>query len=380
MSAPHCSPPPADLPPDDVFREIFLRLPPDPSFLFSASLVCRRWRRLIRSPAFLHRFRAFHRTPPVLGFFQNLWTLPTGRRIRFVPTTGPATRISLPPGFPDWVLDCCHGRVLLYSYSDRELLVWDPMTGDKHYVGAPPDLVGEDVAAALVCAADHVDHTDCHSSPFQIIFLDCREDDQYWVCACVYSSETEVWGSCAAITIPSLVSSDSSALVGNSVYWKIIFAEEDSNHILEFELRSQRLGLIELPEGIRENYMSDIHIMPAEDGSIGFAGVSYSSIHFWSRRIDSEGVAGWALLRIIDMDKLTLSSMPAGDMFLWSSVVAFARDSDDLFLQAEGGIFMIKIRSMQLRKVREASGSAIYPYASFYTRGCDIVGIDDIDD
>jgi len=80
------------------------------------------------------------------------------------------------------------------------------------------------------------------------------------------------------------------------------------------------------------------------------------------------------------MDKLTLSSMPAGDMFLWSSVVAFARDSDDLFLQAEGGIFMIKIRSMQLRKVREASGSAIYPYASFYTRGCDIVGIDDRDD
>jgi hypothetical protein len=28
-------------------------------------------------------------------------------------------------------------------------------------------------------------------------------------------------------------------------------------------------------------------------------------------------VAGWALLRIIDMDKLSLSGVPAGDMFFW---------------------------------------------------------------
>ncbi|CAL4924308.1 unnamed protein product [Urochloa decumbens] len=383
MSAPHCSPPPADLPPDDVFQEVFLRLPPEPTFLLTASLVCKRWRRVIRSSAFLHRFRAFHRTPPVLGFFQNLWTLgcPPGRRIRFVPTAGPAARISPPPGFQGWVLDCCHGRVLLYSYSDEELLVWDPMTGDTQCVSAPPDVVGEDVTATLVCAAKQGDCTDCHSSPFQIIFLACKEEDQYWVSACIYSSEIDAWGSWAAIPTPSLVSLDSSTLVGNSVYWKIDFAEEDSNHILEFELgQSQRLCLIELPEGVREKYMSDIHIMPAEDGGIGFSGVNYSSIHLWSRRIGSEGVAGWVLLRIIDMDKLPLSGALAGDMFLWSSVVAFARDSDELFLQAESGIFMINISSMQLRKVLEASGSAIYPYASFFTRGCDTVGIDDRDE
>jgi hypothetical protein len=115
--------------------------------------------------------------------------------------------------------------------------------------------------------------------------------------------------------------------------------------------------------------MSDIHIVPAEDGVIAFAGVNYSSIHLWSRRIDSEGVAGWALLRIIDMDMLILSGVPTGDVFLWSSVVEFARDSGELFVLAESGIFMINIRSMQLRKVLQASGSAIYPYASFYTPG-----------
>lgn len=100
--------------------------------------------------------------------------------------------------------------------------------------------------------------------------------------------------------------------------------------------------------------MSDIHIMLAEDGGVGFAGVNYSSVHLWSRGIDSEGVAGWALLRTIDMDRFTLSGAPTGDMFLWSSAVAFERDSDELFLQAEGGIFMINISSMQLRKVFEA--------------------------
>jgi hypothetical protein len=130
-----------------------------------------------------------------------------------------------------WVLDCCHDRVLLYSYSDEELVFWDPVTGGTHYVSAATGLVGEDVTAALVCAAGHGDCTDCHSSPFQIIFLDCKEGDKYRVSTCVYSSKTDIWGSWAEITTPYLVSSDSSALVGNSVYWKIDFGEEDNNFL-----------------------------------------------------------------------------------------------------------------------------------------------------
>jgi hypothetical protein len=307
----------------------------------------------------------------VLGFFQNLWTLscPLDQRIRFVPTAATSTRFSPPTGLQYWVLDCFHGRVLLYSYAEKEFLVWDPMAGDTHHVSAPLDLICGDIAAAVVSAAGHDDLTDCHSGPFQIVLLDSKVDDRYWVSACIYSSETGIWGDWATIGTPSIVSSEPNAFVGNAVYCKLDFAKEDSNHILEFELHGQRLGLIELPEGTRENYMSDIQVMPAEDGGIGFCGVNCSSIHLWSRRIDSEGVAGWALLRIIDMDKLTLSGVSVGDMFLWSSAVAFARDSEDLFLQAEAGIFMINLRSMHLRKVLEASGSAIYPYASFYTRG-----------
>uniref|UniRef100_A0A0A8ZXI3 F-box domain-containing protein n=1 Tax=Arundo donax TaxID=35708 RepID=A0A0A8ZXI3_ARUDO len=61
------------LPPDDVIREILLRLPPHPACLLRAALVCKHWRRLVRDAAFLCRLRARHRhKPPLLGFFDRL--------------------------------------------------------------------------------------------------------------------------------------------------------------------------------------------------------------------------------------------------------------------------------------------------------------------
>ncbi|KAF8697294.1 hypothetical protein HU200_035883 [Digitaria exilis] len=48
---------------DDLLSEILLRLPPQPSSLPRASLVCKRWRRLVADPHFRRRFRARHRNP-----------------------------------------------------------------------------------------------------------------------------------------------------------------------------------------------------------------------------------------------------------------------------------------------------------------------------
>ncbi|KAM0838772.1 hypothetical protein ACQ4PT_060753 [Festuca glaucescens] len=58
----------APLDDDDLLLEILLRLPPQPSSLLRASLVCKRWRCLVSDPGFLRRFRAHHRKPPLLGF------------------------------------------------------------------------------------------------------------------------------------------------------------------------------------------------------------------------------------------------------------------------------------------------------------------------
>ncbi|TVU31264.1 hypothetical protein EJB05_22945 [Eragrostis curvula] len=373
-----CSPP-ADLPPD-ILLEIFLHLSSEPRHLLAASLVCKRWRRLVRNPDFLRRFRAFHRAPPVLGFFQNIWCVTRcsnqhQRRLGFKPTVSSVGRLTPPnPDLMRWALDCRHGRVLLQCSGDQGLHVWDPMAGEAHYLRRPPGSQGLDIAAAVVCAAGHDDHTDCHSTPFQIVFLDaCKrvEDDgdvARILSAYVYSSETDAWGDATVITFPfTFDSSKGSVLVGNSLYWMLELDELFSSYILEFSLSGQRLELIELPDAdVCEAYMSDIHVMPAEDGGIGFVGVNQSSLHFWSRRIDPEGAAEWVLIRIVDLNKL--SGLPAADILLFSSVVACSEDGDELFIQSEAGIFMINIRSLRLKKVLEATGLPIYPYTSFYTR------------
>jgi hypothetical protein len=61
LSSPPPTPAAARLPNDDyLLQEILLRLPPLPSSLLRAGLVCKRWRRLLSDPHFLRRFRSLH--------------------------------------------------------------------------------------------------------------------------------------------------------------------------------------------------------------------------------------------------------------------------------------------------------------------------------
>ena len=61
-------PPPAPSLPDELIKEIFLRLPPDePENLFRPALVCKPWLRILCDPGFLRSYLAFHGAPPLLG-------------------------------------------------------------------------------------------------------------------------------------------------------------------------------------------------------------------------------------------------------------------------------------------------------------------------
>ncbi|CAN6222317.1 unnamed protein product [Urochloa humidicola] len=72
----------------DLIGEIVLRLPPsDPACLVRASLVCNLWRGIISDRTFPCRYREFHRTAPMLGFFQNFYHGPSGYNPRFIPIT-----------------------------------------------------------------------------------------------------------------------------------------------------------------------------------------------------------------------------------------------------------------------------------------------------
>jgi hypothetical protein len=73
---------------DELVGEILLRIPPhDPASLLHAALVCKRWGRIVSDPGFRGRFREFHRTPPMLGFFRE-----RGQSYSFVSTSSPADR------------------------------------------------------------------------------------------------------------------------------------------------------------------------------------------------------------------------------------------------------------------------------------------------
>ncbi|GJN10392.1 hypothetical protein PR202_ga28480 [Eleusine coracana subsp. coracana] len=183
------APPPPQLI-DDCSSEIFLRIPPDePKHLVRASLVCKTWLRIISDPDFLRRYRAFHRTPPLLGYIQRLRVFQGDPEPRLIPTTA----VPLAPNPPfRRALDCRHGRVLLHVYDPvLHLLVWDPITGEQKLLRE----VGIEwliYSAAVFCAVSGCDHIDCHGGPFRVVFVATDDHDEL-VKASVYSSETGAW-------------------------------------------------------------------------------------------------------------------------------------------------------------------------------------------
>ncbi|KAL6906219.1 hypothetical protein ACP4OV_003820 [Aristida adscensionis] len=127
---------------DNLLGQILSRLPPRPSSLPHASLVCQRWRRLVADPHFLRAFRARHRRPPLLGFFTHL---PYGGKIELTPALDPPDRVPAARfTFPvrdcaTLVIGCRYGRVLaIVPGQPRYLVAWDPVTGDQLHLALPP--------------------------------------------------------------------------------------------------------------------------------------------------------------------------------------------------------------------------------------------------
>ncbi|KAJ1256399.1 hypothetical protein BS78_K036100 [Paspalum vaginatum] len=167
-SRPRGSPPPALM--DDAIGEILLRLPPsDPACLVRASLVCKPWLRLLSDRDFLRRYRAFHQTPPMLGFFKQYLGCSTVRG--FVPTTQASLPVPhmAPAGY---TLDCRHGRVLLQPSKSKSsrLVVWDPITGEQQSFSSPVH-PNNCFATAVLCASHGCDHLECCGGPFLVAIV-----------------------------------------------------------------------------------------------------------------------------------------------------------------------------------------------------------------
>nr|CAB3454446.1 unnamed protein product [Digitaria exilis] len=233
---PRCRPRPSSssvLDSDDLLPVILRRLPPRPSSLPHASLVCRRWRGFLTSPHFLRKFRAFHRAAPVLGLFHNNTNL-GGPDHRFVaavdpPDRVPASLFRMPCGqdHRNWrFLDCRHGRALLLGPMGPrlEVLVWDPMTGTRRRAPLPPD-AGNIHHGAVLCSCGHVD--DCRSSQFQVV-----NSSKAGCCRRLLALSVFMTGN---VSKPG-------TLACNAVYWLI-----PGSDILEFDAVTRNLAVISMP-------------------------------------------------------------------------------------------------------------------------------------
>uniref|UniRef100_A0ACD5UZZ9 Uncharacterized protein n=1 Tax=Avena sativa TaxID=4498 RepID=A0ACD5UZZ9_AVESA len=354
--------PPPPVLPDEILEEILLRLPPDdPGCLFRASLVCKPWRSRLTSSGFSLLYRKFHRTPPLLGFFENdeklfFWFAPLS------PHSPSPFPLAHPRHCDLVVLDSRHGLVLLSKVGSSgeplSLVVWDPVGSCNWDFPYPEFAVWESVpdSAAVLCATDGCDHLDCHGGPFRVVYVGTNEDDGI-ARACVYSSDARVWSPVTSCEHPEfsleVVGTMPKALVGNALYFSCI----TSTIILRFDLTTQELAMVDPPqmyEWLHDRYI----LITMEDGVLGCASLQKSRINLWSMEAGHDGSVRWTLRRVVKLK----GGLPSHSM----TMINFADALGVFFATAHCGVFTVDIKSGQVKKVSSTTDFVI-PYTSFYT-------------
>ncbi|CAM0947754.1 unnamed protein product [Alopecurus aequalis] len=358
---------------ENLLSEILLRLPPEPSSLPRASAVCKRWRQLVSDPRFTCRFRLHHRrNPPILGFIDNIFG-----RILFEPTLQAPNRVvperfSLQQDHNDVLLPlgCRHDLVLMLDPKRKQVLVWEPVTGNQDRIALPPRFDSQDTNGAVLRAAG-----DVH---FQVVLVVSASNDELHtqVLACVYSSKTRIWGNLISSLLPptnvspndDIVSEMPAVLVGGSLYWTVMCGLP---RIIEFDLERQSLGVIRLPMDMFKYEVDyELTLMRAEGGGLGFLLVSRGdlSAQLWKRKIDCDGVDSWELGRTIELDKLlSLNSLEERRTL---TIVGFAECNNAVFLWASMRLFIVHLESFQFNNVLQTNSLlCCQPFEGVYTAG-----------
>ncbi|WVZ98212.1 hypothetical protein U9M48_043680 [Paspalum notatum var. saurae] len=358
--APAAAPPPASLPDnDDLLREILVRLPPLPSSLPRAALVCRRWRGLVSDPTFLRRFRRHHRTPPVLGYFFSDPRGPVFTPTLAPPDSIPPARFSLPPPEPQqpaggggdrlFFLGCRHGLALLINRRRLEAVVWDPVTGRQVTVPYPPEFTADNGAhccrGTVLSGGDDDGGGDRSMRPFRVILIrtHLNDDCRMTVIMCVYESAAAKWGETISTAVPSHVDNLPSVLIGKNTLCGFLHWPDG---ILELDLERHSLAAVETPESLRcvDSSFSFRVVRTQQDGELGVAILSERSrIQLWARKKEKKAISScssddvvvvrWVLQKTVQLDKL-LFSPPRTTYRMMDSfsarILAFEEDSNQI--------------------------------------------------
>ncbi|XBI14687.1 hypothetical protein VPH35_057235 [Triticum aestivum] len=348
---------------DDLLEEILLRLPPKQSSLRHVSAVCKRWRGLVADPRFFCRWK-----PPLLG------ALVCGdKETVFTPILDP------PEGTPlerfdlghcsrrrhYCVLDCRHSRVLVKDLWRKEIVVCEPIRGEQHHVPIPPafNRTSGHLNGVVLCAAaahDHV-HGSCPSSPYKVALMSMYKTDHRLV-ACVYSSETGIWGKYVSTSAPCAIFNAHivGTLTGNTLHWLSM-----KDHILEFDLDRQTLAMIEGPQGLNDEPHKH-RIIKAEDCDVGLFVLSENSIQLWQMKVNYQGITTWLLRNDAILEISPQIKRNKGRL------LGYDEDIEAIFLHIHGGVYMVQLKSMQCKKLDESShytNYRYYPFKSFHAPG-----------
>ncbi|KAK3126236.1 hypothetical protein QOZ80_7AG0553600 [Eleusine coracana subsp. coracana] len=385
----------------DLVDEILLRLPPrDPASLVRAALVCKAWLRLVSGAGFRRRFRALHRTPPMLGFLCNLQDddprsstnaahntrfvscLPSSSIIshrRFVPKSSASSWRRCVRGWR--AIDARHGRVLLHSMPwgiIQKMVVWDPITDEQTELPElpqRPDPYHWGWNAAVMCAVDdgRCDHLDCHRGLFRVVFVGCCVSSGIGMFSRVYSSESGVWSeqlTSANNNIYGCLRVEPCVLVRNALYFR--FKHVSYYIILKYDLSSRQISGIPMIPGVdTEEFM----LTGSEDGGLGFAGVEDSKLYLLSNE-DTTSHHRWTQSRVINLRTL----LPVDALATTPRLVGFADALSVLILWTGHGFFAINTKSLEVINIaegnREEGSGTVYnvvPFLTFYTP---LLGVD----
>ncbi|CAN6283610.1 unnamed protein product [Urochloa humidicola] len=363
------SPAAAELPVDDVIREILLRLPPHPACFHRASLVCKHWRRLVRDRAFLRALRARHRhgAHPLLGFFdKDASFASTGEP----PDRATVAHLSFRPSRTR-ILGCCHGRALLCSTLDPpQLLVWDPMIQGALTVFMGPrsphlgnDFVPLPIRGSFICVHDDGSHgggedEDCRSRPFRVVILSFSGSLMF---AGMYSSRESRWhlNSMAVPPDASSITFQPGVLVGNAMYW----LSPHHNNIVEYHLDTNQLLVIEgLPAdsyGPYDYYQG----VKAGGGDLGVVAVRGSRFQLFALTVDSDGSMMWTACWGAKLDEHLSPPLKA--------IEVSDEDGNTVFFETAEGVFELQVESMKVNKVLQSDMalSTMIAYRSLYVAG-----------
>jgi hypothetical protein len=275
-----------------------------------------------------------------------------------------------------WFLGCRHGLVLILNITlKKQMLVWDPVTGDQHRFATPPWIAIATIAEKRVINGAVLRVGDAH---FQVVLTETDNEDKQHMraLACVYSSETGLWGDLISTRLPSEVSSSDhpifdiacfsslvytgkSVLAGNSIYWML---NGNFVWIIEFDLGKQSLAAIRAP--VHMPQPGQFWIVRAEGCGLGLLFLTGNILQLWKRKTDCDGVASWALGRSIELNKLL--SLDSQNYLILCS----AEENNVVFLWGGGVVFMVHLESLQFKKLFETfSPSHYHPFESVYTAG-----------